>query len=74
MRGKEEYELFDFVQAMDEMAKDMTEEMTGKPYEVGDLSVEIDKRVKGAVSEWSGKDEYEPGDLSREIASRVLVR
>lgn len=74
MRGKEDYELGDFVLAMDEMAKNMTEQLTGKEYEMGDLSIEIDKRVKNKVAEWSGKDQYEFGDLSREIAKRVQVR
>lgn len=59
---------------MDEMAKDMTEELTGKDYEPGDLSVELDKRIKNAVAKFCGKEEYEFGDLSREVASRVKVR
>ena len=74
MREKDEYELGDFVLAMDEMAKKMTEDLTGKEYEAGDLSIELDKRVKGAVAQWSGKDEYEFGDLSREVSKRVTVR
>lgn len=49
LRGKEEYELGDFVLAMDQVSKSMTEELTGKPYEAGDLSKEIDARVKVAV-------------------------
>lgn len=73
LRGKEEYELGDFVVTMDEMAKSMTEELTGKDYEPGDLSIELDNRIKKAVTDWSGKEEYEFGDLSREIASRVQV-
>lgn len=74
LRGKEDYELGDFVLSMDEMAKNMTENLTGKEYEPGDLSVELDKRIKNTVAEWSGKDEYEFGDLSREIAKRVHSR
>jgi hypothetical protein len=49
-RGKDDYELGDFTMAMDEMSKSMVEELTGKPYEVGDLSTEIDTRVKSAVA------------------------
>ena len=52
----------------------MTEEMTGKPYEAGDLSKEIDSRVKGTVASFCGKDEYEFGDLSQEIDRRVKDR
>ena len=74
MRGKEEYELGDFVTAMDEMSKSMTEELTGKPYEAGDLSIEIDRRVKSAVADFCGKDEYAFGDLSTEIDRRVKDR
>ena len=67
-------ELGDFVMAMDEASKQMTEELTGKPYEAGDLSIELDNRVKTAVAQFAGKDEYEPGDLSRAVASRVMNR
>lgn len=74
MRGKDSYELGDFVTAMDEMAKNMTENLTGKPYESGDLSIELDKRIKKAVAGFCGKDEYKFGDLSREISTRVQVR
>lgn len=74
VRGKDEYELGDFVLAMDEMSKSMTEELTGKPYEAGDLSVELDSRIKSAVATYCGKDEYEFGDLSTEIDKRVKSR
>ena len=37
----------------------------------GDLSVEIDKRVKDSVAEFCGKDTYSPGDLSKELAKRT---
>ena len=60
-RGKEDYEVGDFTLAMDEMSKEMVENMTGKPYETGDLSKVIDANVKGAVAKWCGKDEYEFG-------------
>jgi hypothetical protein len=59
---------------MDEASKSFTEELTGKPYEPGDLSVELDTRVKGAVAEFCGKDEYEAGDLSTEVSRRVKDR
>jgi hypothetical protein len=50
--------------AMDEMSKSMTEELTGKPYEAGDLSIELDKRIKESVADFCGKDEYEVGGES----------
>eukprot|EP00536_Pseudo-nitzschia_multiseries_P001834 jgi/Psemu1/182055/e_gw1.23.209.1 len=74
MRGNEEYQLGDLIVVMDNMAKDMTEDMTGKPYEAGDLSKELDTRVKGAVASYCGKDEYEFGDLSQAIDKRVKDR
>lgn len=52
----------------------MTEELTGKPYEAGDLSIELDKRVKSTVADFCGKDAYEFGDLSKEIDRRVKNR
>jgi predicted house-cleaning noncanonical NTP pyrophosphatase (MazG superfamily) len=73
-RGKEEYELGDFVLAMDEASKKMTEELTGKPYEAGDLSKELDSRIKSAVAEYCGKEEYTPGDLTQEVSTRVMSR
>ena len=52
----------------------MTEKMTGKPYETGDLSIELDKRVKSKVAEFCGNEEYAFGDLTKEIDARVQVR
>ena len=52
----------------------MTEELTGKPYEAGDLSIELDKRVKSTVADYCGKEAYEFGDLSKEIDRRVKDR
>jgi hypothetical protein len=76
LRGKEngEYELGDLVLAMDKMSKEMTEGLTGKPYEAGDLSTLLDTRIKGAVASYCGKDEYEVGDLTNAVTSRVSSR
>jgi hypothetical protein len=66
----------DFVFAMDQMAKETTEELTGKPYEVGDLSKVIDTSIKAKVAEFcgvqefTGKEGYEFGDISRKIEER----
>lgn len=60
--------------AMDDLAKSLTAEWTGKEYETGDLSKEIDRRVKEKVAEFAGKDKYEFGDLSKEIDRRVKDR
>lgn len=38
--------------------------------EVGDLSTEIDKRVKNRVADFTGKDEYSFGDITKEIENR----
>jgi hypothetical protein len=69
-----EDELGDFILALDEVSKQYTEQLTGKPYEAGDLSKVIDSRVKSTVAEYCGKDEYEFGDLTREVSSRVQNR
>jgi hypothetical protein len=76
LRGKEdgEYELGDLVLAMDKMSKEMTEGLTGKPYEAGDLSLELDTRIKGAVASYCGKETYEVGDLTNAVTSRVSSR
>lgn len=77
MRGKEDYELGDLSIALDKLSKDMTCSLTGKEageYEFGDLSKEIDTRVKSTVSEFCGNDTYEFGDLSREIDKRAQSR
>jgi len=42
--------------------------------QAGDLSKEIDSRVKTSVAEFCGKDEYELGDLSVEIDKRARTR
>ena len=74
LRNKDEYELGDFVLAMDELSKKYTEELTGKPYEPGDLSTHLDTNIKASVAAFCGKDEYEVGDLTREISKRVGTR
>lgn len=71
LRGKDDYELGDLVLAADEMSKKFTEELTGKPYKAGDLSVELDTRIKSAVAQFCGKDTYVVGDLTYEISRRV---
>lgn len=74
MRGNDEYQLGDLIVVVDNMAKEMTEELTGKPYEPGDLTNEIDSRVKSTVASYCGKESYEFGDLSKEIDRRVKNR
>ena len=74
MRGKEDYEVGDLVLSLDEMSKSLTEEFTDKPYETGDLSREIDQRVKRVVAEYCGKDEYEVGDLTIAVSTKVSQR
>jgi hypothetical protein len=73
-KGDGEYELGDLVLAMDQMSKDLTEGLTGKPYEPGDLSIELDTRIKGSVAKYCGKEEYEFGDLSNAVQTRVSSR
>jgi len=74
LRGKDTYEVGDLVLSLDEMSKSFTEDLTGKPYETGDLSREIDSRIKRAVADYVGKDEYEAGDLTKAVAAKVSAR
>ncbi|OLP74456.1 hypothetical protein AK812_SmicGene45999, partial [Symbiodinium microadriaticum] len=51
-------------------------DMRGKEnYELGDLTLALDKIVKDEVCKVTGKDpgEYEMGDLSKEVDRRVKV-
>mmetsp|Transcript_42804 Transcript_42804/g.126802 ORF Transcript_42804/g.126802 Transcript_42804/m.126802 type:complete len:345 (-) Transcript_42804:130-1164(-) len=51
--------------AIRESIKGSVKDFIGKEeYELGDLSIEADKRVKAAVAEMRGKPSYELGDLS----------
>ena len=52
----------------------MVEDLTGKPYQVGDLTTEVDARIKSAVANFCGKEEYVVGSLSAEIDRRVKNR
>jgi hypothetical protein len=46
--------------------------LTGKEaYAAGDLSLEIDSRVKEAAATFCGTDEYRAGDLTREVDRRA---
>ena len=42
--------------------------------QTGDLSIEIDRRVKFAVASYCGKEQYVAGDLTREVASRAKTK
>lgn len=52
--------------------KELVCEMSGKDqYEFGDLSIEIDKKVKESVAQFCGEETYEFGMLSKELAKRM---
>ena len=40
----------------------------------GDLTTEIDSRIKSSVAEFCGKDEYQVGDLSSEVDRRARAK
>jgi len=42
--------------------------------QAGDLTTEIDSRVKSSVADFCGKDEYEVGDLSSEVDRRARAK
>lgn len=46
-------------------------QITGKPYEFGDLSRTIDSSIKDKINDVTGNDEYEFGDLSRLVDSKI---
>lgn len=58
---------------MDKKAKEEVEKVTGKPYEFGDISRWADAKVKQRVSEITGKDEYQVGDISKELLRRLVA-
>mmetsp|Transcript_36514 Transcript_36514/g.79871 ORF Transcript_36514/g.79871 Transcript_36514/m.79871 type:complete len:317 (+) Transcript_36514:55-1005(+) len=70
--GKE-YEFGDLTRHLDKKAKGEVEKVTGKEYEFGDLSRWADARVKQRVTEITGKDDYQVGDLSKELLRRLLA-
>lgn len=74
IRGKSNYDIGDLTIALDEMSKNFTANLTGKPYEAGDLSIEIDSRIKKAVAGYVGKDDYEAGDLTKAVKDKVVKR
>jgi len=73
-RGKEEYELGDFIMAMDDLSKQMTEDLTGKPYQAGDLTAELDNRVKATVAAYCETETYQVGDLTQAVARKAQAR
>ena len=58
---------------MDERVKAAAARYAGKEggdYEFGDLSKELDRRIKERVGGFTNKESYEFGDISREILRR----
>ncbi len=49
----------------------MNKQLTGKPYEFGDLSRKIDESIKDKIIDLTGKDDYEFGDLSRWVDAQI---
>jgi hypothetical protein len=71
LRNKDEYELFDLARAADELSKNYAEQLTGKSYQAGDISSEVDKGVKVKVAEISGNDNHSFEDFTREVDKGV---
>ena len=61
----------EFSRSVATTTKTLTEEFTGKAYEMGELSKDIDTKIKKSVATYVGKEEYETGDLSRAIADKA---
>lgn len=72
-RGKESYEIGDFVKAISEACQTIIEDVTGsKPMkQLGEFTTKVDTKVKKAAADFCHKDEYSPGDVTKEIAGRV---
>ena len=66
-------EFGDLTRHLDKRAKEEAEKVTGKEYEFGDLSRWADAKVKQRVTEITGKEEYQVGDLSKELLRRLLA-
>lgn len=52
------------VAVIEETKKNMGDFLGKEDYEVGDISKEIDSRVKGEIAKMRGKEDYQLGDLS----------
>jgi hypothetical protein len=54
-------EIGDLALALDEISKDLACKAIGKDgvYEFGDLSRDVDSRIKNVVADYCGKDTYE---------------
>jgi hypothetical protein len=46
-------------------------QITGKPYEFGDLSRKIDESIKDKVNDLTGNDDYAFGDLSKWVDTQI---
>lgn len=68
--GKE-YKFGDLSRHLDKKSKEKVSAVIGKKYEFGDLSKWADANVKKQVCEMTGKTDYTPGDLSKEILKRA---
>ncbi|GFH43738.1 hypothetical protein CTEN210_00211 [Chaetoceros tenuissimus] len=68
-----EYKFGDISKSIDKAAKNKVAELRF-PYEFGDLSRYIDEKVKEQVNDFTNKNEYTPGDVTKEIMNRVKSR
>ena len=48
----------------------MLDRCNPESYELGDLSSEIDRRIKDRVNKFTGKGDYAFGDVAREVMNR----
>eukprot|EP00667_Euglena_gracilis_P013537 EG_transcript_13980 len=71
---KDSYEVGDLTRVIDKVVKQEIETVTGRPYQFGDLSRALGSRLQGAVSGFTGKEDYRPGDLLREAGKRLTGR
>ena len=67
------YKFGDLSRAIDASVKDGVKDLTGNDgdYEFGDLSKWVDSKIKGEVNKFTNNDNYEFGDLTKEIMKRV---
>jgi len=68
------YKFGDLSRAIDTSVKDRVKELTGNidgDYEFGDLSKWVDSKIQGEVNKFTNNDNYEFGDITKEIMKRV---
>ena len=74
LTGKQQYEFGDLSRWLDQQAKGKINEITGRDgeYVLGDLTRWADHQAKEIISNYTGKEDYQVGDISKEVVRRTM--